>query len=60
MTIGSEGEARQHIPSIFPEADIRQKCLVMFAEAIDEANRKGRDTWAVTHDGRDYRLLKVF
>ncbi len=60
MAIGSEGEARQHMLSIFPEADIRQKCLVMFAEAIDEANRQGRDTWAVTHatgTGRKVRLI---
>ncbi len=57
MKLGSEDEARQLILSILPEPDIRQKCLTVFAEAIEEANRHGRHMWAVTHTKDKLRLV---
>lgn len=55
--VSSEGEARQLFLSILPEPDTRQKCLTVFADAIEEANRHGRDVWAVTHTRDKVRLI---
>ncbi len=53
--VSSEGEAERLILSILPQSDTRQKVLTVFADAIEEANRHGRDVWAV----RDNRARKV-
>jgi putative restriction endonuclease len=60
MTISSESEARQHVLSILPERDVRQKCLEVFAEAVTEADACGRDRWAVTYrTGRDMKVRLI-
>jgi hypothetical protein len=43
--------------SVVPEPDIRQKCLMVFADAIDEAHVNGRDKWAITHTTEKVRLI---
>lgn len=45
MKVSSEGGASQLIRSILPEPDTRQKCLTVFAEALEEADRRGRDVY---------------
>jgi hypothetical protein len=55
--VSSEGEARQLILSILPEPDTRQKVLTVFADALEEANRHGRDVWAVRHTTEKVRLV---
>ena|SRR5829696_3385780 len=57
MELRSERYAERLVLSIFPESGIRQKCLTVFADAIDEANRCGRDKWAVTHTAQKVRLI---
>lgn len=59
MNLSSEGEAKQLILNIFRERKIgvRQKCLMMFADAIAEANIYGRDKWAVTYTASKVRLI---
>src|SRR5918993_5329142 len=57
MKISSEDEAKQLVVSILPKTGIRQQCLTMFAEAIDEANRYGRDIWTLTHTRDKVRLI---
>jgi putative restriction endonuclease len=55
--VSSEGEAERLILSILPEPDTRQKVLSVFADAIEEANRHGRDVWAVRYNrARKVRL----
>ena len=57
MAVGNEGEARGLMLSILPESEARQKCLMVFAEAIVKANSCGRDVWAVTHTRDKVRLV---
>jgi hypothetical protein len=57
MTISSEGEARQHVLSILPDKDVRKKCLTVFAEAVAEADARGKDRWTITY--RTGRVPKV-
>jgi hypothetical protein len=57
MVLGSEGEARRLMLSVLPTPDTRHKCIVVFADAIEEANRHGRDVWAVTHTRDKVRLI---
>jgi hypothetical protein len=56
MKISSEDEANRFVVSILPEPGIRQKCLMVFADAIDEAHRCGRDRWAVRYTTDKVRL----
>jgi hypothetical protein len=55
--VSSEGEAEQLICSILTEPDTRQQCLTVLAEGIEEANRHGRDLWAVRHTTEKVRLI---
>lgn len=57
MKLGSEDKARRLVLSVLPKTEVRQRCLTVFAEAIDEANRCGRDKWAVTHTKDKVRLV---
>lgn len=60
MKLSSEAEAEQLILSILPQTEIRQKCLMMLADSIAEANIYGRDKWAVTYElngGKRVRLI---
>lgn len=57
MKVNNETEARDHIFSILPEAQVRQECLTMFADAIVEANVYGRDKWTVVYNTDKVRLL---
>jgi len=43
----SEQEAKQLIEGLIPDPRIRRICLNIFVEAIQEANRYGRDKWHV-------------
>lgn len=56
MKVSNEGEAKHLILSILPERGIRQKCLMMFADAIVEANTYGRDKWIVNYATNKIRL----
>jgi len=56
MKLSGEDEARRFVTSILPEPGIRQKCLMVFADAIEEAHRCGRDRWAVRYTTDKLRL----
>jgi hypothetical protein len=43
LVVSSEGEARRLVLSVIPEPGTRQRCLIVFADAVEEANRHGRD-----------------
>ncbi len=43
--LDSQEEAKNLIESLIPEAGMRQRCLHMFMDAIDEANFYGADQW---------------
>lgn len=43
--------------SILPESEARQKCLMVFADAVEEADLHGRDVWAVTHTRDKVQLV---
>jgi hypothetical protein len=57
MKLSGEDEAKRFVDSILPKPGTRQKCLMVFADAIDEANRYDRDKWAVTHTTDKVRLI---
>ena len=57
MKITNEAEAKAHIFSIFHDAEIRHKCLGMFADAVAEANVYGRNRWAVAYTADKVRLI---
>ena len=57
MAIRSEDDARRHMHSILPEPEEREKCLNVFADAIDRANGHSRDNWAVTQAKGKVRLI---
>ena len=57
VVLGSESEARQLVLSVLPEPGTRQKCLMVFADAMEEANRHCRDVWAVRHTTEKVRLI---
>ncbi len=57
MAIRSEDEARRHMNSILPDPEEREKCLNVFADAIDRANGHSRDNWAVTQAKGKVRLI---
>ncbi len=57
MKSSSEDEAERFVVSVLPEAGIRQECLTMFADAVEEAHRCGRDRWAVTRTAEKVRLI---
>lgn len=59
MTISSVAEAKEHIRLILPDEGVRRNCLVMFADAIDEANGHGRDIWAVTYRTGEARKVRL-
>jgi hypothetical protein len=56
MKISSEDEAKKFVASILPEPGIKQKCLMVFADAIDEAHLCGRDRWAIRYTTDKLRL----
>lgn len=58
-SIGGLGEAERHVRLILPDAGIRQRCLEMFADAIDEAHIHGRDKWAITHRTSGVRKVSL-
>jgi hypothetical protein len=43
--------------SILPEPEEREKCLNVFADAIDRANGHSRDNWALTQAKGKVRLI---
>jgi hypothetical protein len=56
--LGSVGEASRLMLSVLPsDADVRQKCLMVFADAIERADGHGRNVWAVTHTKDKVRLI---
>ena len=57
MKLSSEDEAKRFVASILPEPRIRHKVLMVFADAIDEAHRSGRDRWAVHCTREKVRLI---
>ncbi len=57
MAIRSEDDARRHMHSILPEPEEREKCLNVFADAIDRANGHSRGNWAVTRAKGKVRLI---
>ena len=59
-TLGSVASgrfARRHMLSILPEPEEREKCLNVFADAIDRANGHSRDNWALTQAKGKVRLI---
>ena len=46
----NEDEVREYVETIYPEATTRRIALSIFAEAVGEANRYGRDQWVVSLD----------
>jgi len=60
MKVRNEGEAKMLVYKLFSETEIRpgirQKCLMVFADAIAEANIYGRDKWMVKYDPNHIRL----
>jgi len=57
MVLGSEDEARRLMFSVLSNPEIRQRCMMVFADAIEVANRHARDVWAVTHTNDKVRLI---
>jgi hypothetical protein len=57
VKLSSEDEAKRFVASILPEPRIRQKVLMVFADAIDLAHLCGRDRWAVRHTSEKVRLM---
>ncbi len=57
MKLSSGDEAKRFVDSILPEPRTRQKVLTAFADAIEEANRSGRDRWAVRRMSEKLRLI---
>jgi hypothetical protein len=56
-TQNEEAAARQIFENRYPEESLRRIVLEVFAEAILEANRYGRDCWVVQMDGDKIRLV---
>ena len=60
MKVSNEGEAKQLVDWIYPENEVRQTCLTIFADSVIEANIHSRDKWVVKCEKNGSRREKNY